>query len=39
MNTEVNYLILFDKKKFQFSGTDTFIKLISLLDDVIATND
>lgn len=39
MNTEVNYLILFDKKKFQFSGVDTFIKLINLLDDVIATND
>lgn len=39
MNTEVNYLILFDKKKFQFSGADTFIKLINLLDDVVATND
>ncbi|MUJ39651.1 HEPN domain-containing protein [Aliivibrio fischeri] len=39
MSTEVNYLILFDKKNFQFSGTDTFIKLLNLLDGVTANHE
>ena len=34
MSTEINYLILFDKKNFQFSGTERFLALIGLLDEI-----
>ncbi|HDX8454704.1 TPA: hypothetical protein RQN21_004309 [Aeromonas hydrophila] len=39
MNTEVNYLILFDRKKFQFSGVEKFSKLIGLIDGITINDD
>ncbi|WP_199465309.1 HEPN domain-containing protein [Vibrio sp. bablab_jr001] len=34
MSTEVNYLILFDKNNFQFSGVEKFSKLIGLVEGI-----
>ncbi|EKJ1030775.1 hypothetical protein PIF54_003450 [Vibrio cholerae] len=39
MSTEVNYLILFDKKNFQFNGVETFSKLIGLVEGIDINDD
>ncbi len=39
MGTEVNYLILFNKKNFQFSGIETFSKLIGLVEGIKVSED
>ena len=39
MSTEVNYLILFDKNNFQFSGVERFTKLIGLIEGVSINGD
>lgn len=39
MNSEVNYLILFNKKNFQFSGSERFCSLIELVDDITFDKD
>lgn len=34
MSSEINYLILFNKKNFQFTGCERFLSLIGLIDDI-----
>ncbi|MDW6093081.1 HEPN domain-containing protein [Vibrio rhizosphaerae] len=39
MSTEINYLILFDKKNFQFNGVERFSKLIGLVEGIEINED